>query len=50
MNELQILGMLFIGMAIGSVNPLGVYGLVSFLVIATIFYIIGLYFEIKEEK
>jgi hypothetical protein len=43
------LALLFIGMAIGSISPLGIWGLFIFMLIGTIFMGLDLFLEFKAK-
>jgi len=47
MNDFAVLSILFIGMAIGTLSPFGIWGLVIYMALSTIFMIIG---AIKENR
>jgi hypothetical protein len=48
MNDFQVLSMLFLGMAIGTLSPYGIWGLVVFMAISTALFIIGIIKENRE--
>ena len=50
-KELQVFSMFFLGIGIGSLNPAkSLWGWVIPILIATIFFWLGYYFNYKEKK
>lgn len=50
MSSLLGLALLFLGMAIGSISPLGFYGFIGFIVFATLIFIVDMLIDMSEAK